>query len=181
MIPSDSGSSLEWEDVLPVAFVPGPPVTEERMVAHRIAANLRILHTCEALEERRAERDEDLGGAPETARLEKKIDLLIEMVGHWVAQSGARPPAVLAGLSAAGLRWRPESGLPRPGAVGIVQVHLREGVAEALCLPGEIGAQDADGQASMVFRGLAEAEVDALERFVFRQHRRSVAGRRKGL
>ncbi len=185
MSPSD-GSLLAWEDVLPVAFVPGEATTDARLVAHRVAGNLRVLHTCEALEERRAERDEDLSGTPDTARLEKKIDLLIELVGHWVAQSGSRPPPVVVSLDAGGLSWRPadaHASVAPSAAVGdsgMVEVYPREGVAEALRLPGRVVAADDDGRVSFEFRGLAEAEVDALERFVFRQHRRTVAGRRRG-
>lgn len=174
-----------------MAFVPatasGPAMTDDRVVAHRVAANLRVLHTCEALEERRAERDEELSDAPETARLEKKIDLLIELVGHWVAQSGSRPPPAVVSLNADGLSWRtigihaPDAPSLAVGASGTVELYLREGVAEALRLPGQVVAAGADGLVKLKFRGLAEAEVDALERFVFRQHRRTIAGRRRVL
>jgi hypothetical protein len=109
---------LAWEDVLPVAFVrgaapaSGPAMIDHRVVAHRIAANLRVLHTCEALEARRAKRDEEPSDAPDAARLEKKIDLLIELVGHWVAQSGSRPPRAMVSLDAVGLCWRPVGARP---------------------------------------------------------------------
>ncbi len=179
MTAPDDSTLLAWEDVLPVAFSPGAPETDTRLVAHRVASNLRVLHTCEALEERRAERDEELAGAPEMARLEKKIDLLIEMVGHWVSQARARPPAVVASLSAAGLRWRTAGAAPTVGTVGIAVVYPREGVAEAVRLPGVVAAVGDDGGISFEFRDLAEAETDALERFVFRQHRRKIAGRRR--
>ena len=176
----DDYALLAWEDVLPVAFSPGAYETDARLVAHRVAGNLRVLHTCEALEERRAERDEELAGAPEAARLEQKIDLLIELVGHWVSQSGARPPAVVASLSAARLVWRTAGIAPPVGTVGTAEVYPREGVAEAVRLPGEVVSHGPDGRISFVFGGLSEAEVDALERFVFRQHRRKIAGRRRG-
>lgn len=170
---------LAWEDVLPIAFVPGAPAPDERLLAHRVAANLRVIHTCEALEERRAERDDEASGSPETARLEQKVDLLIEMVGHLVSQAGSRPPAVVASLSADGLRWRMSGARPTAGELGVAEIHPREGVAEALRLPGRIVDSATDGRVSMTFEGLAEAEVDALERFVFRQHRRKIAGRRR--
>ncbi len=180
MTAPDDSALLAWEDVLPVAFVPGAPETDARLVAHRVSGNLRVLHTCEALEERRAERDEELAGAPETARLEQKIDLLIELVGHWVSQSSARPPAVVASLSAGGLAWRVTGVAPMVGAVGMVELYPRAGVAEAVRLPGKVVACGADGQISFEFAGLSEAETDVLERFVFRQHRRKIAGRRRG-
>ena len=187
MDPTDASPLLAWEEVLPVDFVPGAIPADPRLVAHRVAANLRVLHTCEALEERRAERDEEHAGTPESARLEQKVDLLIEMVGHMVSQSGSRPAAVVASLNAAGLDWRPtdnrSSAAPmvQPGTTGTVEVYLRESVAEALRLPGAVVAAGSDGRISFGFRDLAEAEVDALERFVFRQHRRSIAGRRRAL
>jgi len=183
--PTDATRLLAWEEVLPVAFVPGATAADARLAAHRVAANLRVLHTCEALEERRAERDEEHTGTAEIARLEQKIDLLIEMVGHMVSQSGSRPTAVVASLTAAGLSWRPadvHAAAVHPvavGAAGTVEVYLRDSVAEALRMPGTVVAVTDDGRISFEFRGLAEAEVDALERFVFRQHRRSVADRRR--
>ena len=187
MTTPDDSALLAWEDVLPVAFLPGAPEAEPKLVAHRVATNLRVLQTCEALEERRSERDEESAGGPETARLEKKLDLLIEMVGHWVSQAGSRPPAAVARLDAAGLSWRPADGQlsvappVEAGMSGTVVLYLREGVAEALRLPGRVAAVGPDGRVALQFHGLAEAEIDALERFVFRQHRRSVAGRRRVL
>lgn len=170
---------LAWEEVLPVAFVPGTVEVDERLLAHRVAANLRVLHTCEALEERRAERDDESTGSPEIARLEQKVDLLIEMVGHLVSQAGSRPPAVVASLSGDGVRWRGTAPIPEAGSLGMVEIHPREGVAEALRLPGRIVDSGADGRVALSFEGLAEAELDAIERFVFRQHRRKIAGRRR--
>jgi len=184
---TEGPSLLVWEDLLPVRFMPGTPPSAERVVAHRIATNLRVLHTCEALEERRTQRDDDVVGSAETARLEKKIDLLIEMVGHWVAQSGARPPAVVAGLSAAGVFWSaadvhpPDAPSCAAGAMGTMEVYLREGVAEALRLPCRVVSVGDRGRVEVEFLGLSDVEIDALERFVFRQHRRAVAGRRKPL
>lgn len=176
--PQETGQ-LVWEEVLPVAFIPGEGATDARLVAHRVAANLRVLQTCEALEERRCERDDEAAGHPDGARLEKKLDLLIEMMGHLVSRAAARPPAVVAALSAVALEWRCEAASPPPGSIGIAEVHLREGVAEALRLPGRVGPAQSGGRALLRFEGLTEVESDALERFVFRQHRRAVAGQRR--
>jgi hypothetical protein len=181
VIPAEGATLLTWDGVIPIAFVPGSAVTDDRMIAHRVAANLRVLHTCEALEERRAEIEEDLSGAPESVRLERKIDLLIELVGHWVSRSGLRPAAAVARLSVGGVSWSPGAPVPSVGAVGSVELFLREGVAESLRLPGRIVAMDPDGQVTVAFVALSEAEGEALERFIFRQHRRTVAVQRRAV
>jgi c-di-GMP-binding flagellar brake protein YcgR len=87
---------------------------------------------------------------------------------------------VVASLSAGGLAWRVTGVAPMVGAVGMVELYPRAGVAEAVRLPGKVVACGADGQISFEFAGLSEAETDVLERFVFRQHRRKIAGRRRG-
>lgn len=178
-------SQLAWEDALPLAFHAGVQSEDALLVARREADNLRILGTCEALEDRR-ERGEDPGVAAEAHALEHKVELLIELVSQLVARGVPRPPAVPVRLSALGAAWSPALGSvaaaqapPATGTVGHLELHLRHGLAEPLRLPARTVAGEEGWPAAVVFDGLSTAELDALERFVFRQHRRKIAGRRR--
>ena len=178
-------SPLAWEDALPLAFHAGRQSEDGLLMVRREADNLRILGTCEALEDRR-ERGEDSGVAAEAHALEHKVELLIELVSQLVARGVPRPPTVAVRLSALGAVWSPAEGgvasaqhPPTVGTVGSLELHLRHGLAEPLRLPARAVAGEAGWPAAVVFDGLSTAELDALERFVFRQHRRMIAGRRR--
>lgn len=175
--------TIAFEEELSVAVHAAEPARDPRLAARRAAANLRVLRTCEALEERRGVEHEPGLHASDAVHLEQKIDLLIELVDRWVARTAPRPRATAASLSATGLQWRPTAG-DEPGAAAateraVAEIHLRDGIAEPLRLPGRWLGTGPDGIARFEFKDLLAAETDALERFLFRQHRRIIAGQRR--
>jgi len=145
--------------------------------------NLALLRAVSALEERHSDSPESHQlPLPEVQRLEAKLDLILTLVGQIRAASDIIPSSVTVELSAAGLAWWPrEEGAPAIGEIGVVSISLATYAAQPLVLPGEVVAQaDWDGGPAVlvVFDGINEVVADALEKFVFRHHRRAIAGSR---
>jgi hypothetical protein len=69
--------------------------------------------------------------------------------------------------------------LPQVGAQGIVEIHLRDFLAEPLRLVGSLAKVSAAGEATVRFAPVGEPVADLLERLIFRHHRRHVAGIRQ--
>lgn len=107
-------------------------------------------------------------------RLDQKLDLLLGLVGQWLDRERPMPAAQPARLGVRGVVW--QASLP-PGP-GLVSVHLRPGLPVALQLPALLHVL-ADGQVLAEFQGLDAPVMDALERHIFRCHRRAVAQARR--
>ena len=114
--------------------------------------------------------------AAHVQRLDQKLDLALELLGRLVAREQALPAPVPVQLSARAVMWRAE---PPPAAgSGWVALYLLPHLPKPLELPAVLHVLD-DGAVVAEFQGLEPAVSEALERFVFRCHRRAVAQARR--
>lgn len=170
--PASSGQPLVYETRLPLEWLPDTPADDSRLAALR-QINLRLLRQLDLLEQQRVEPDENHGAGQELARIEAKLDLLLELVGDLLTrQIGARVPVTVR-ISAGGLQWPATGPVPAVGALGEVRLALRSELPQPLCLPVRIVAVGAWVEAE--FRDLGEPLVEMLEKTIFRYHRRQVA------
>jgi hypothetical protein len=105
-------------------------------------------------------------------RLNQKLDLALELLGQLLARERVLPPPVPVSVSARGVSWRPDP-VPTAGP-GLLMLHLLPHVPKALELPALLQPRP-DGTVVAEFHGVEPALGDALERFVFRRHRRAIA------
>lgn len=133
-------------------------------------------------EARRSDKqDETAACAAELARLEGKLNLLMGLVGELVRQGQGSPKARRVEVNAQGVCWDSPDQM-EPGAHGLVSVYLLTEIPKPLELPVRVVAVERRGQVWRVcghFIHLDPVVTDALERLVFRQHRRSVARKRR--
>lgn len=171
--------TLACDALLPAAFlaVPGAgqPVQAEALL--RGLAQVEDLRGEEAGEEKRGE-------LPQLAqRMDAKLDLVLALLGRLVRQSAEPTPLAALRWSARGLRLALDPGPdPAPGAAGIVRLQPSDWLPDALELPVVVAASAAvDGHCLLWlrFRPLPPGLEDALERHLFRMHRREVAARRR--
>lgn len=157
--------ALEWRD------------RDERVEAgHRErlnAANERALRLLAVLEEHHSDTSEEQASGHELARLEFKINLILELVGGWLAQQRHQAAPIAARLSSRAVRWRPLAAVPPVGAAGEAILYLHAALPYPLCLPAVIHSADEVVEAR--FEGLSETLVELLEKTIFRRHRRQVA------
>jgi hypothetical protein len=120
--------------------------------------------------------DEDSPHAAELQRIDQKVNLLLDMVGHLLAASQSRPAAVPVRFNTRGAVWQHPAPGPRGGTRGVVEIHLKECLVQPLTLSGTVTEDSPDGIVQLQFDPLPETVTDHMEKLVFRRHRRQIAG-----
>ncbi|RMD79164.1 MAG: hypothetical protein D6809_04270 [Gammaproteobacteria bacterium] len=177
---------LSYEDHLPVRWVAGPVPEAEGTRTRLEEENEQALRALALLEERLPERPAEGGGeehaqpaAQELARVEAKLNLILALVGQLVARDRAVPPARPVRLGADGLSWEAEGPVPAPGERGLVEVYPVPRWPQPLRLPARVVAVEPVGEGRhrvcVHYEAMGETAREALEKLVFRHHRRSVA------
>jgi hypothetical protein len=179
------GSGLCYEDDLPLRWRRSE---DAHPIARSLAINLgneQLLRHLAAIDEFRGEGGEDdTPAAHELHRLENKLDLLIDLVGDLLTRQSDLPSAVPVRLCAETLGWAcaPDAA-PAPGDSVEAEVYLNARYPRPLVMFGRIESveTDADGRASVLlrYRELSEGARGALEKTIFRQHRRLIAHARQ--
>lgn len=165
-----------YEDQLAVGWQAGRPGGDEAL--QRINADAaRVLRALAALEDTARDTAEEASSLhQEIHRLEGKLDLVMSMVADLTAERLDLPPSYEFCLWAHRLNW-----LEQPadldlvsGEVGMAALYLYPGMPLAVRLPARVVDGD-NGCPALVFEGLTAETRNALERHVFRHHRRAVA------
>lgn len=157
--------ALEWRD----RSDPFSAAELERLNA----ANERALRLLAVLEEQHLDAVEEQVSGSDLARLELKVNLILELIGGWLAQQRHQPAPVAVRLSARAVQWRPPARAVPAGAVGEVILYLHAALPYPLQLPAVMNSAGEVVEAR--FDGLSETLVALLEKTVFRRHRRQVA------
>ncbi|WP_063571534.1 MULTISPECIES: PilZ domain-containing protein [Luteibacter] len=137
--------------------------------------NASVLVAVSALMDRRSEASEDDSPlTQEVARLDAKLNVLMEIVNRLLLPQTGLPSRIALRFNASGavLPW---DGLPPVGQPVLLKIHFDACRALPLELPGVRLAGPTDGKGFLGFEGLTEPVRDGIERLVFRQHRRQVA------
>ncbi len=171
------GDALTCEDLQRAAFVPQPlaPAWLETTCA-RAEIHLSAIAV---IEDSRNEEEEGPQGLT-LRRIEAKLDLLLTLVGNLNTHANA-DPHVLLRWSAQGARM--PAGTPcTEGSTGLFRMQVTPWLSEPLVLPAVViaCAPGDDGAPALWlhFNPLPDSTRSALERYVFRQHRRAIAERR---
>ncbi len=149
-----------------------PDTTELALINDR---NASVLVAVSALMDRRSDTGEDDSPlTQEVARLDAKLNVLMEIVNRLLLPQAGLPPRIPVRVNAAGAAL-PWDGLPPVGTPVMLKLHFDACRALPLELPGLRMAGPTDGKGFVAFDGLTEPVRDGIERLVFRQHRRQVA------
>ena len=168
---------LAYEDVVPVEWRPLPEPFNPAVVGSYADRNLRALQALAALEEHgQIEKPDDSPHASDIARLDLKVNLLLDMVGQLLVANRPRPRATAIRFNALGAVWQGSGSLPPLGNQGVLEVYLRDCIADPLRLVGRIASIAPDGRIKARFIPPGENIADLLEKLAFRKHRRQVAG-----
>ena len=171
---------LAYEDLLPIAWKPLSGPLDAGTASSFQDRNLRLLQACAAIEEHAGteKQDEPSPNAADIARMDLKINLILDLVGQLVAASQQRPAAVAVRFNARGAEWTmPGRALPA-GSQGVLELFIRDCLPQPLALPAEVVAST-DGQIKARFLSPGEPVANLIEKLAFRRHRRRVAGVRQ--
>ena len=158
------------------ACVPGA-IDSARRTALR-DANLTVLLAVAGFSDRYADGDEDAGRSRELATLDAKVNALLMMVSQLMQQQMVLPPAFHVSFTAVGARL-PKTLWSSEVAHGVLELHFDESLGMPLRLPAKLIAERDADHVWVEFEGLGEAVSEALDRMVFRYHRRQVAEMRQ--
>lgn len=162
-------------DCEPLAW-PLPPARLQ-LLAER---NANVLAAIAALEERRADTGED--DSPlmqEMLRMDAKLNVLVEIVNNLLLPDSTLPPRQLLRFNAIGAVL--PAGLAPAGDGLLLRMRFDPCRSLPLELAAQVARQFDDGRVFVAFAPLGDALGDAIERMVFRHHRRKVAGARQPL
>jgi hypothetical protein len=169
---------LAYEEVLPVNWAPLAGTVDALVAASVTERNVRLLQALAAIEDHGSSEKPD-ESTPDLTRLDFKINLLLDLVGQLVVANRPRPSPVAIRFNAQGAVWKTVAPLPQAGQQGMVEIHLRDFLAEPLRLTGSLSKVSPEGEMTVRFAPVGEALADLLERLIFRHHRRQVAGARQ--
>lgn len=168
------------EDPLRLSVVPMDPSTDTLSLSRLSERNLATLASIAALEERRSESaDDDNPVLQELGRLDAKLNALVDIVNRLLTPTDTLPPRQRVRFNALGALL-PSAVLPA-GELMLVRLHLDGCPSLPLELPARVRQRLDDGLAFLSFEGLGDTTATALERLVFRHHRRKVAEARQSL
>src|SRR5262249_15935086 len=139
--------------------------------------NLRVLQSALALDEQATIdlMDNPSPQSADIARLDAKMNLLLDMVGRLLAQSQPRPPALQIRFNIHGAPWTCADGHPfKMHSDGVFEIHLNDCLVDPLRMIGRV-VGSSDDSIDLEFDATTEAIANLLEKYIFRRHRRQVA------
>jgi hypothetical protein len=140
--------------------------------------NANVLATIAALEERRSETVDDANPLlQEMMRLDVKLTALVDIVNRLLLPAGGLPARQLVRFNTAGAML--PIGLLPAGDALLLRLHPDACPSLPLEFPAVVVRRFDDGLAFVAFVKLGDTTSDALERLVFRLHRRKVAETRQ--
>ncbi|MEN5392344.1 PilZ domain-containing protein [Stenotrophomonas sp. TWI377] len=128
--------------------------------------------------------DERSDATLQVQRLEAKLDLVMVLLGRLVRQSAQDLPLRPLRWSRRGIRLEQGSRSgAAPGSMGVIRLQPCDWLPDHIDLPVVIVAEAANGSGAhylwLRFEGLSDALEMALERHLFRLHRRQIAEARR--
>lgn len=172
------GEALACEDAQRCAFIEQP--LDPALVDAACARAELYLSAIAVIEDSRNEEEEGPQGLA-LRRIEAKLDLMLTLLSGLSRTARADPLRTLH-WSALGARMPTESPLAE-GSSGLFQTQAAPWMPEPLQLPATVIACQPQGDGVLhlwlQFGPLTEGTSSALERHLFRQHRRAIAERRR--
>ncbi|WEN14614.1 PilZ domain-containing protein [Rhodanobacter sp. AS-Z3] len=167
------------EELLHVAVTPLVwPVPEAQAVA-LVERNGNTLAAIAALEERRVEpADDDNPLLQEIRRMDAKLTALVDVVNRLLTPTDKLPVQRLIRFNARGAVI-PSEMVPASAEALLLSLRFDNCPSLPLELPAKAERQVDDGRTFVCFLMPNDALGDAIERLVFRHHRRKVAGARQ--
>jgi len=176
-------TGLAYTDNVSIAWRKIDHALDQKHLAMVNASNEEFLRAVSVIGEagsaKESQESSASGIAQEVARLDLKVNLLLDLVGTLVYHQLDIPETSPVRVSAMGVAWK--GNVPEPGVTIYLELYIQRGLPKPLCCYGEVvsSAEDfAAGTAKVRFTGLTGAAKSWLEKLIFRHHRREVAYQR---
>ncbi len=164
-------------DLRPITWVPLESPLTDQQVSQLNASNEKVLSTIAALEESPVESADSYSGqGHELARLDFKVNLLMDLVSQMLSSHLQLPSPTTVSIDARGMTWRSNRSETPPQAdtTILLSIYLNSDYPRAVELPSRVQSVD-NGSVRAEYLPLGDAVREALEKLIFRHHRRSIA------
>lgn len=176
---------LACANELPLVWEVVAALPDEERVAALNAGNEALIRSCDSFDELPRTLDDAPEWLPLLQRLDFKLDLLLELLAQRMQLEEALPPKFALRINAQGILWT----TPEPPAIGnLLRIicYICPTVPRPLIMHGkvvslepvpEIDAMSKAGvtRVTAEFLSVSPGLIDAMERMIFRQHRREIA------
>ncbi len=176
-----AGIGVAYEDTLPLSWVSLQSEPDDSQYVRIETINTEMLRMLAAMDEGHNDGGEDQLHAPELQRIESKLNLVLELVSHLFSQHVALPERVVTRLCGEHIEWHGAEA-PDEGSLVKVEVYLSDKYPRPLILPSRVAnVQPSQGGYAIraAFLAMSDSVQDHLDKFIFKQHRRLVAHKRR--
>jgi hypothetical protein len=175
-------NELAFEDELPFEWRPSSLPLSPAVQARHAEANVRLLQVCLTLDDPvPTDKADDVQQNAEIARLDMKMNLLLDLVGRLLQQNQPRPVAAKLRLNARGAAWQlanaAHTDAIKEGDAGIFAVYLHDNLLDPLQLTGKVSRLDGE-RIEVRFDRAPENVAGLIDKLTFRRHRRQIAVKR---
>jgi len=121
--------------------------------------------------------EDEIGLSQEIARLDLKVNLLLDLVSQLIYQQLEVPEKSLVTISSTDIQWHSEQ-VPAPDSTVFVQVYIQHGTPKPLCFYGRVqttAEHNGPGLVRVSYLGLSGSAQGWLDKLIFRHHRRAIA------
>ncbi len=173
-----------FEDRIPVRWRPLVSPPGEREVLQHLEPNLTVLQVACAMGDTVSPEtlDERQGLGADLARLETKLNLLLDMTGALLSRDGLLPEPVAVELTSRAIHWQTDRS-PEPSEFLEIALYPCSGLPKPVILVAvahEVQPMETGFRVGAEWFDLAPVLSDALEKMIFRNHRRRIALARRG-
>lgn len=173
---------VSYDDRLPFDLDPIETKLSASQRERLAARNVSVLRAVGVLEEHRSEPEDRNGMEGDIARLDLKLNLVIELLGVAINMQRPLPQDHEIRISTKGIRWHCEQLVAQSGETVMISLFLHACSAQAVQWEANIlanePAEDGGHYCWAEFEALPDAMTQYLERLIFRHHRRQIAEER---
>jgi len=170
-------SGLVYEDIIALRWSVNKSVPSPVELAHMRESNEQILRIIYFLDEYYVEGAEEHSISQELARMDFKLNLLLDLVGEVLAYYHDIPKRLPTRLSTQTIEWETNQPPPLNSQVTL-ELYLNPKYPHPLLLPGQVRIINPAGSSfwvTVALDTLDEITQEWLEKIIFRHHRRQVA------
>ncbi|NOY71500.1 MAG: hypothetical protein GXP14_03860 [Gammaproteobacteria bacterium] len=175
------GESIYYEDARPIkcTVIEAEPEAMQRFRYETM--NDDVLTVIASLDEMPLDNNDESLNSADLQRIEYKLNLTLELVSQLFAQQFSLPEPVDLRLNAERLAWKSEVLQPENALVSI-SLYLNDRYPKPIQLFGHtVTSTESEFQNHVILLPMKLAVQDKLDKFIFRQHRRFIAHRRRGI
>jgi hypothetical protein len=173
-----TAAGLSFTDNISLAWQPVDYTLDDRHLALANDSNEIFLRAVSAIGEFARDVPEDGQDiSQEMARLDIKMNLLLDLVSQLIYAQLAIPDITRVTISSSEIEWTGDE-LPAPEQTVLLKIYIQRGTPKPLCFYGTVISSAADhaaGHARVKYIGLRGSAQAWLDKLIFRHHRREIA------